>query len=82
MTTAQTIFSQLGGNRFALMTGAKGFLSAPDALHFKLPSNFAKDGITNFTTWPGIKAQVVSKVYEKLVGGAIGIVREGLLLLR
>ena len=47
MTTAQTIFNQLGGNRFALMTGAKNFMSAPDALHFKLPSNFAKDGINS-----------------------------------
>ena len=47
MTTAQTIFSQLGGNRFALMTGAKDFLAAPDALHFKLPCNFAKDGINS-----------------------------------
>ena len=45
MNTAQTILHQLGGNRFALMTGAKNFLAAPDALHFKLPCNFAKDGI-------------------------------------
>lgn len=34
---ATTILQQLGGNRFAAMTGAKGFIGSDDALMFKLP---------------------------------------------
>jgi hypothetical protein len=47
MTTAQIILSQLGGNRFVAMTGAKNLASSPDALHFKLPSNFSRAGINS-----------------------------------
>jgi hypothetical protein len=47
MNTAQIILSQLGGNRFVAMTGAKNLASSPDALHFKLPSNFARGGINS-----------------------------------
>lgn len=36
---ARTIFSQLGGNRFAFMTGAKDFTSSSNALSFRLPRN-------------------------------------------
>jgi hypothetical protein len=42
---AQNILQQLGGNRFALMTGAKNFVYGENMLQFKLPSNFARDGI-------------------------------------
>ena len=35
MTIAQTILSQLGGNRFCAMTGAKDINSTSNALHFK-----------------------------------------------
>lgn len=47
MNTAQIILSQIGGNRFVAMTGAKNLASSPDALHFKLPSNFARNGINS-----------------------------------
>ena len=43
---AVTILSQLGGNKFIAMTGAKQFASMKNGgLIFKLPSNFAKNGI-------------------------------------
>lgn len=45
MEVAKTILSQLGGNKFIAMTGAKNFTASSDALSFKLPSNFAKKGI-------------------------------------
>lgn len=45
MNVAQTILTQLGGNRFAAMTGAKQFVAVTDYLQFKLPANFAKGGI-------------------------------------
>jgi hypothetical protein len=45
MNVATEILNQLGGNRFAVMTGAKAFGADGNALVFRLPSNFAKDGI-------------------------------------
>ncbi len=45
MTVANTIFKQLGGNRFNVMTGAKNLIASADALSFRLPSNFAQKGI-------------------------------------
>ncbi len=45
---AKTILSQLGGNKFTTMTGAKNLLSLSDGsggLSFKLPNKFAKNGI-------------------------------------
>lgn len=42
---AQTILAQLGGRRFVLMTGAKNLLGAASSLSFRLPANFASDGI-------------------------------------
>lgn len=44
------IYEQLGGARFVLMTGARGFLSHPEgrgALSFTLPSKTAKNGINH-----------------------------------
>lgn len=41
MNVAQTILTQLGGNRFAAMTGAKDFVADGETLQFKLPANFA-----------------------------------------
>ena len=35
----------MGGNKFIAMTGAKNLSTDGNALQFKLPSNFAKDGI-------------------------------------
>lgn len=51
MDVANTIRFQLGGARFAAMTGAKNFSGhaaekgTRGALSFSLPSRFAKDGI-------------------------------------
>lgn len=45
LEVANTILEQLGGRRFAAMVGAKNFVGSADALSFRLPSNFAKDGI-------------------------------------
>ena len=45
MQVAQTILEQLGGRMFGVMTGAKNFVGSQDSLSFRLPSNFAKDGI-------------------------------------
>jgi hypothetical protein len=45
MEIANTILSQIGGRQMASMTGAKDFTAIENGLQFKLPSNFAKDGI-------------------------------------
>lgn len=44
MTVANTILQQLGGNRFAMMTGAKQFVGSADALMFSIGKG-AKDKI-------------------------------------
>ncbi len=47
MNVAQTILSQLGGNRFIVMTGASKFVGSPDTLYFHLPRGSAKDKINH-----------------------------------
>ncbi|EIP9270516.1 hypothetical protein LT886_002400, partial [Salmonella enterica] len=43
---AVEILNQLGGNKFIAMTGAKNFVwLEKGGLIFKLPSNFARNGI-------------------------------------
>ena len=44
---ANTILEHLGGQRFIAMTGAKNLVGDTHALTFKLPANFAKDGINH-----------------------------------
>jgi hypothetical protein len=39
MTVAHTIFNQLGGNRFAFMTGSKNFTNTGKGLQFRLSRN-------------------------------------------
>lgn len=39
MTVANTIFNQLGGNRFAFMTGSKDFTNTGEGLQFRLSRN-------------------------------------------
>jgi hypothetical protein len=39
LQVANTILEQLGGNRFAMMTGAKNFAGGHDYLSFGIPSN-------------------------------------------
>lgn len=45
MQVANTILEQLGGGRFLAMTGAKSLMGGDRALSFRLPANFARDGI-------------------------------------
>lgn len=45
MQVANTVLSQLGGNRFIQMTGAKDLLAIDGGLQFKLPNNLCKDRI-------------------------------------
>ena len=63
MTVAKTILEQLGGNKFAVMTGAKNFMSCGDGLSFKLPGGggFCKDGINyvSITLTPADEYDVV-----------------------
>lgn len=35
--TAKTIIEQMGGNKFAAMTGAKNFVASEDGLQFSIP---------------------------------------------
>ena len=44
---AKIILQQLGGNKFAAMTGAKNFVAGENFLRFKLPKtkHFVKSGI-------------------------------------
>jgi hypothetical protein len=39
MSVAKTILNQLGGNKFAAMTGAKNFVDCGDALSMKIGRN-------------------------------------------
>ena len=39
MSVARTILSQLGGNKFAVMTGAKNFIDTGDGLSMKIGRN-------------------------------------------
>lgn len=47
MEIARTILDQMGGNRLAVMTGAKNFVAHEDGLSFRLPGRpgYTKDGI-------------------------------------
>lgn len=47
IAVAAVILEQLGGRRFLRMTGAKNLLAHPSALTFRLPSNFARNGINH-----------------------------------
>ena len=40
---AQIILSQLGGNKFLVMTGAKNLLAHPDALSFRIASTMTRN---------------------------------------
>lgn len=42
MTVAETIYNQLGGGRFAVMTGAKNFAFDNNMLRFKIGRNASK----------------------------------------
>lgn len=48
-TVAAAIIETLGGNRFAVMTGAKNFVAGPNVVTFRLPggAGFAATGSTS-----------------------------------
>ena len=39
MKVASAIYQQLGGNRFSVMTGAKGFIASENGLTFRIPKS-------------------------------------------
>ncbi len=49
MIIAQTILSQLGGNKFIVMTGSKNFISDGNTLRMKLTRNNAKAQFLSIT---------------------------------
>lgn len=75
---ATTILVQLGGRRFAAMTGAKLF-SATDVplpgLTFRLPANFARNGI-NVVTIVLTPADTYTVTFGKLRGLNYKVLRE------
>lgn len=50
MTTATTIFNQLGGNQFVAMTGAKCLVSSENGLTFQIGKNASKANLVKVTT--------------------------------
>jgi len=49
MTVAQTILDQLGGNKFAVMTGSKNFIADGYTLKMKLAGNKSKANCLSIT---------------------------------
>jgi hypothetical protein len=45
MTIANTILQQLGGRRFSMMTGARGFVASSDSLSFRVPGTMTRNRI-------------------------------------
>ena len=67
---AEKILEQLGGNRFIVMTGARGFLADGNALRFRLPSNFASHGI-NAASVTLNAADTYDLVFSKVRGSSV-----------
>lgn len=69
LAIATTILSQLGGNRFLAMTGARNLITVENGLSFSLPRQreFVKDGISRVTV--KLTAEDLYDVeYGKMVG--------------
>jgi hypothetical protein len=62
---AQTILSQLGGNRFALMTGAKNFGFITNGLRFDLPRG-SKNKASRVTILLDIGTDTYTMKFEKV----------------
>lgn len=78
---AQTILSQLGGNRFIAMTGCSNFGSTPNSLSFKLPRG-VKNKATHCTvtldandtyTVEFVKCNMRAAVYRQVVAETSGV---------
>lgn len=52
MEVAKTILSQLGGNKFAMMTGSKNFIAGKDSLSMKLTRNISGGNYLRITLTP------------------------------
>ena len=52
MEVAKTILSQLGGNRFAMMTGSKNFVAGANTLSMKLSRNKSGGNYLRITLTP------------------------------
>jgi len=71
MKVAETILSQLGGNKFRVMTGAKNFLDHGDALSMKIGrnssnSNYLKVSLNSMDLYD-VHFSKVTKFEEKSV---------------
>jgi hypothetical protein len=84
---ANTILEQLGGNKFAVMTGAKNFIGSADSLSFRLPGGggFCKAGINGVRitlaaddTYTVIFMKTRGSVVPKLISEHTGIYFDGL----
>ena len=49
MNIAKTIFQQLGGNKFAIMTGAKNLIAVKDGIRFNIGRNGSKANMVQIT---------------------------------
>jgi hypothetical protein len=72
---ATTILEQLGANRFAAMTGAKNFANHGNALSFKLPANFASQGI-NYVNVELNALDLYDITYGKIWGTKYKVLKE------
>lgn len=72
---AKTIVEQLGGNKFVSMTGAKNLVAGDMALTFRLPSQFAKDGI-NLVNIALTGSDEYNVTFSKVRGTKITVVSE------
>jgi hypothetical protein len=69
-TTAKEILTQLGGNKFVTMTGARALVATKNGLRFMLPARFAKDGI-NFVEVELTGADLYDVTYSKARGATV-----------
>lgn len=69
----QTIYQQLGGARFAQMTGAKGFLSDSNSLSFKLPKNQSQANLVQIVLDPN---DTYTVTFAKYRGDKITVLKE------
>ena len=72
MSVARTILSQLGGNKFAAMTGAKNFVDCGDALSMRIgrnktSSNYLKITLNMMDLYDMKFCQVTKNFEEKSV---------------
>lgn len=73
MDVANIIYQQLGGARFAQMTGAKGFLGDSNSLSFKLPKNESQANFVLITLDPN---DTYTVTFAKYRGDEITVLKE------